>query len=71
MTGASVIRHQGGEMRAIAVTIQIKPKHRDAFIDAMLDDARSSLGDELHLTNLRTIVSEVGYRQDRGIDLAL
>ena len=33
-------------MRAIVVTIQIKPEHRDAFISAMLEDARSSLANE-------------------------
>ena len=29
-------------MRALVVTIQIKPEHRDAFMEAMLDDARGS-----------------------------
>ena len=33
-------------MQAIIVTIQIKPEHREAFMEAMLDDARGSVGDE-------------------------
>ena len=33
-------------MQAIIVTIQIKPDHREAFIEAMLDDARGSVGNE-------------------------
>ena len=33
-------------MQAIIVTIQIKPDHREAFMEAMLDDARGSVGNE-------------------------
>ena len=33
-------------MRSLVVTIQIKPEHRDAFIKAMLDDARGSVENE-------------------------
>ncbi len=33
-------------MEALVVTIQIKPEFRDAFMEAMLDDARGSLGNE-------------------------
>ena len=33
-------------MRALVVTIQIKPEHKDAFMEAMLDDARGSVQNE-------------------------
>ena len=33
-------------MRALVVTIQIKPEHKEAFMEAMLDDARGSVGNE-------------------------
>ena len=33
-------------MRALVVTIQIKPGHKDAFMEAMLDDARGSVQNE-------------------------
>jgi len=33
-------------MIALIVTIQIKPEHRDAFMESMLDDARGSNNDE-------------------------
>ena len=33
-------------MRALFVTIQIKPEFKDAFIEAMLDDARGSVENE-------------------------
>jgi autoinducer 2-degrading protein len=33
-------------MFAVVVTIQIKPEHRDAFIEAMLDDAVGSIDNE-------------------------
>jgi quinol monooxygenase YgiN len=33
-------------MYALIVTIQIKPEHRDAFIEATLDDARGSVENE-------------------------
>jgi quinol monooxygenase YgiN len=33
-------------MYALVATIQIQPEHRDAFIESMLDDARSSVRDE-------------------------
>lgn len=33
-------------MDALLVTIQIQPEHRDAFLAAMLDDARGSVRDE-------------------------
>jgi autoinducer 2-degrading protein len=34
-------------MRALMVTIKIKAGHRDAFMEAMLSDARGSVHDEL------------------------
>ena len=33
-------------MKALVVTIQIKPEFRDAFMEAMLDDARGSVQNE-------------------------
>ena len=33
-------------MKVLLVTIKIKPEHRDAFMEAMLDDARGSNNDE-------------------------
>ena len=33
-------------MQALVVTIQIKPEHREAFMEAMLDDARGSVQNE-------------------------
>ena len=33
-------------MRALVVTIQVKPEHKEAFMEAMLDDARGSVGNE-------------------------
>ena len=33
-------------MQALVVTIQIKPEHRDAFMEAMLGDARGSVENE-------------------------
>ncbi len=33
-------------MISIFVTVHIKPGHRDAFVEAVLDDARGSVGDE-------------------------
>ena len=33
-------------MYTLIVTIQIKPEHRDSFIEAMLEDARISLRNE-------------------------
>ncbi len=33
-------------MHVLLVTIQIKPEHRQAFIESMLDDARGSVLDE-------------------------
>lgn len=33
-------------MQALVVTIQIKPGYKDAFMEAMLDDARGSVQDE-------------------------
>ena len=33
-------------MQALIVTIQMKPEHREAFMEAMLDDARGSVGNE-------------------------
>ena len=33
-------------MRALVVTIQIVPEHRDAFMEALMDDARGSVGNE-------------------------
>ncbi len=33
-------------MKVMCVIIQIKPKHREAFIEAMLDDARGSVNNE-------------------------
>ena len=33
-------------MQALVVTIQIKPEHRDAFMEAMLGDARGSIENE-------------------------
>jgi quinol monooxygenase YgiN len=33
-------------MRALVVTIQIVPEHREAFMEALLDDARGSVGNE-------------------------
>ena len=33
-------------MIALIVTIQIKPEHREAFMESMLDDARGSNNDE-------------------------
>ncbi len=33
-------------MQALVVKIQIKPEHREAFMDSMLEDARGSIGNE-------------------------
>ena len=33
-------------MKALVVTIQIKPEFKDAFMEAMLDDARGSVQNE-------------------------
>ncbi len=33
-------------MHVLMVTIQVKPEHREAFMEAMLDDARGSNEDE-------------------------
>ena len=33
-------------MQALVVTLQIKPEHREAFMEAMLDDARGSVANE-------------------------
>ncbi len=33
-------------MEALMVTIRIKPGHKEAFMESMLDDARGSIGDE-------------------------
>ena len=33
-------------MKVLLVTIKIKPEHRDAFMEAMMDDARGSNNDE-------------------------
>ena len=33
-------------MYTLMVTIQIKPEHRNSFVEAMLEDARSSLQNE-------------------------
>ena len=33
-------------MKALVVTIQIKPEHRDAFMEAMLGDAQGSVENE-------------------------
>lgn len=33
-------------MLALLVTIHMKPEHREAFLDSMLDDARGSVNDE-------------------------
>jgi quinol monooxygenase YgiN len=33
-------------MRALVVTIQIKPEHREAFMKSMLEDARGSVTNE-------------------------
>ena len=33
-------------MYAVMVTLQMQPEHREAFIEAMLDDARGSVGNE-------------------------
>ena len=33
-------------MQALVVTIQIKPEHKEAFMEAMLDDARGSINNE-------------------------
>lgn len=33
-------------MKALVVTIQIQPEHREAFIESMLDDARGSVQNE-------------------------
>lgn len=33
-------------MQALIVNIQIKPEHREAFMEAMLDNARGSVGNE-------------------------
>ena len=33
-------------MEALLVTIQIKPEHREEFMESMLDDARGSVENE-------------------------
>ena len=33
-------------MQALLVTIQIKPGHKEAFMESMMDDALGSVGDE-------------------------
>ena len=33
-------------MQALMVTIQIKPEHKEAFMESMLEDARGSVNDE-------------------------
>jgi hypothetical protein len=39
-------RREGDAMQALMVTIKIKAGHRDAFMEALLSDARGSVHDE-------------------------